>query len=42
MRLATTRALPAILATAVQWHLDQEMSPSTQPTAFSDRVGAIA
>ncbi|HJU19661.1 MAG TPA: hypothetical protein VJ770_24675 [Stellaceae bacterium] len=39
--LATTRALPAILAAAVQRRLDQEMSPSTQPTAFSDRVGAI-
>jgi hypothetical protein len=39
--LATTRALPAILAAAVQRRLDQEMSLSTQPTAFSDRVGAI-
>jgi hypothetical protein len=39
---ATTCAHLAILAAAVKRRLGSELSPSTQPTAFSDRIAAIA
>jgi hypothetical protein len=46
---ATIKAMPATIAPSPRslpppcsGDLDQEISPSTQPAAFSDRVGAIA